>query len=604
MKCLKMPLGPRVRHRHSEIRGEGDPGARAWPWGAALAAVAVGAALALLGGGAAGGPERAAAGWFVDVSAQAGLDFVHHSGRTGAYYFPEISGAGAALVDYDDDGDLDVYLVQSGRLQPPGDAGGRSAEPRTGANSDRLYRNDLDRGGGLRFTDVTAASGIRTRGYGQGVATGDYDGDGWTDLYVTSFGPNQLLRNLGNGTFRDVTAEARADDPRWSTSASFLDFDRDGRLDLFVASYVDFAFPIHKPCLSVQGRLDYCGPRSFAPLPHRLMRNRGDGTFEDVSAHAGILSQRGNGLGVVAADLDGDGWIDLFVANDQMENFLWLNHRDGTFREVALDRGAALSFDGSPEAGMGVDAGDFDGDGDDDLFITHLRGQKNTLYVNDGRGNFEDRSLQAGLGSLSQPYTGFGTAWIDWDNDGWLDLLVVNGAVLAVEALRQAGDPFPYAEPMQLLHNEGNGRFRDVTREAGAAFARTLVGRGAAFGDVDNDGDIDVLVTQIDGPPRLLLNQVGARQHWLGVRLLTGRRDALGARAVLRREGSPPLWRRVHTDGSYLSASDPRIVFGLGPSPRSGVLEVHWPGGQRERFRNLGSDRYITLVEGRGERIP
>jgi hypothetical protein len=563
-------------------------------------------ALAALGLGAEARREAptaapASGDWFVDAAARAGLDFVHRSGRTGAYYFPEISGSGCGFLDHDADGDLDVYLVQAGRMQPPGDANGRSAEPRLGPDADRLYRNDLLPGGALRFTDVAAASGIATRGYGQGVAAGDYDGDGWVDLYVTSFGPNQLLRNQGDGTFRDVTAAARADDPRWSTSASFVDFDRDGRLDLFVANYVDYVFPIHKPCLSAQGRLDYCGPRSFAPLPHRLLRNRGDSGFEDVSARSGVLSARGNGLGVATADLDGDGWIDIFVANDQMENFLWLNRRDGTFREVALERGAALSFAGAPEAGMGVDAGDFDDDGDEDLFITHLTGQKNTLYVNDGNGSFEDRSLQAGLGPLSQSRTGFGSAWFDYDNDGRLDLLVVNGAVLAVESLRQAGDPFPFHETNQLFHNEGGGRFREVTREAGRVFASSGVHRGAAFGDVDNDGDSDVLITQIDGPPRLLLNQVGARRHWLGVRLLTGKRDALGAKAVLRRPGAPSLWRRARSDGSYLSANDPRILFGLGENPGGGSLEVHWPDGRRERFKAPETDRYVTFTQGRGE---
>ena len=541
---------------------------------------------------------------FLEVSGQVGLDFVQHSGRTGAYYFPEISGSGCGFVDYDGDGDLDVYLVQAGRLQPPGDAGGRSSLPRTGADSDRLYRNELAPGRPLRFTDVTAAAGIATRGYGQGVAVGDYDGDGRPDLYVTSFGPNQLLRNLGDGRFQDVTAASGSDDPRWSTSAVFLDFDRDGWLDLFVANYVDYSFSIHKPCLSNQGRLDYCGPRSFAPLPHRLLRNLGDGRFQDVSARAGILSAKGNGLGVVADDLDGDGWIDLYVANDQMENFLWLNHKDGSFREVALERGAALSFDGTPEASMGVDAGDYDDDGDDDLFMAHLAGQKNTLYANQGRGVFEDRSLQSGLGPPSLARTGFGAGWLDYDNDGRLDLLVVNGAVLAIESLRAAGDPFPYHEPNQLFQNSGDGSFADVSREAGAAFAASGTYRGAAFGDVDNDGDVDVLVSQIDGPVRLLLNQVGSRNHWLGVRLLTGKRDALGARAVLRRPGARTLWRRVRADGSYLSASDPRIVFGLGGAAARGVLEVDWPDGRRERFAGLPSDRYTTLSEGSGERMP
>ena len=263
----------------------------------------------------------------------------------------------------------------------------------------------------------------------------------------------------------------------------------------------------------------------------------------------------------------------------------------------------ARSADGSPEASMGVDAGDFDDDGDEDLFFTNLAGQKNTLCVNEGSGEFSDRSVQSGLSQSGQPTTGFGTAWLDFDNDGHLDVFIVNGAVFAIETLSQAGDPFPYHERSELFRSDGGGRFRDVSAEAGAAFQVSGVGRGAAFGDVDNDGDIDVLVAQIDGPVRLLLNQVGSRQHWIGVRLLSGRRDALGARAVLRREGGRSLWRRVRADGSYLSANDPRIVFGLGQNRGGGILEVQWPDGRRERFGSLAIDRYVTLTQGQGEPI-
>jgi hypothetical protein len=547
-------------------------------------------------------PRGSPTEWFKDAAPSVGLDFVHRSGRTGEFYFPEISGAGVALVDYDNDGDLDVYAVQSGRLKPPGDANGRSSAPRVGPEADRLYRNDLaGPGRGLRFSDVTARSGIATRGYGQGIAVGDYDNDGFMDLYVTSFGPNQLLRNQGDGTFRDVTERARADDPRWSTSASFADLDRDGWLDLYVANYVDYVFPIHKPCNSRAGKRDYCGPLSFKALPHRLLKNAANGSFQDVSARAGIGKSPGNGLGVVAADFDGDDWPDVYVANDQMENFLWLNQRNGTFREAGLETGVALSAAGAPQAGMGVDAGDFDNDGDLDLFLTHLTGQYSTLYVNEGRGQFSDRSLLAGVAGPSRIMTGWGTAWLDVDNDGWLDLMAVNGTVSAVEALVMAGDPFPYHQPKQLFVNNRDGTFRDMSKEGGAALSVSDNSRGAAFGDVDNDGDTDVLISQVDGPLRLLINQVGSRQHWLGVRLVTGKRDALGAVAVLKRQGEPTLTRRARADGSYHSANDPRIVFGLGRSQRPGVLEVRWPDGRRERFRKLALDRYVTLTQGQGE---
>jgi hypothetical protein len=512
-------------------------------------------------------------------------------------------GSGAALFDYDGDGDLDAYLVQAGRLGPAG-APGRGEEPRDGPDADRLFRNDLSSAGGLRFTDVTAGSGIATRGYGQGVAAGDYDGDGRPDLHVTSYGPNQLLRNQGDGTFRDVTARAGAGDRSWSTSSAFVDVDRDGWLDLYVARYVDYTLATERPCHTPGGRRDYCGPLSYHPLPHRLLRNRGDGTFEDVSEASRIRTEVGNGLGVVAADFDGDGWQDIYVANDLTGNFLWMNQRDGTFRNRALEAGAALSADGSAEASMGVDAGDFDEDGDLDLFFANLAGQKNTLYVNDGRAGFNDESLRSGLGRLSQPFTGFGAGFLDVDNDGRLDVLVVNGAILAIEEQIRAGEALPYRQPAQVFQNLGGGSFREASGEAGEALRAPAVARAAAFGDVDNDGDVDVLVTQIDGPARLLLNQVGARRHWLGVRLVTGGRDALGARAVLKRRDGPALWRHVRGDGSYLSANDPRILFGLGDSGTAGPLEVLWPSGRRERFRDLAVDRYSTVTEGRGEAVP
>ncbi|MCP3963184.1 MAG: VCBS repeat-containing protein, partial [bacterium] len=381
---------------------------------------------------------------FTDVAAETGLDFVHFNGMSGEYYFPEMTGQGAALLDYDNDGDLDVYLVQ-GAILGPGKTMKDALFPHkgTGTPSDRLYRNDL-RAGRLSFTDVTAASGLAkiATGYGMGVAAGDFDGDGHVDLYVTNYGSNQLLRNRGDGTFEDVTKKAGVDDPAWSTSTTFFDFDRDGRLDLFVTNYVVFDVARNPECFATSSRRDYCGPAAFDGVADRLWRNRGDGTFEDVSTRARVAAVKAAGLGVVAADLDGDGWQDLYVANDGEANHLWLNQRDGTFRDEALLAGVAVNRQGEAEASMGVAAADFDADGDEDLFMTHLMGETNTLYVNDG-GLFEDRTLETNLAAGGVPFTSFGTSWLDVDNDGWLDLLIVSGAVRILEPLARAGDLFP-----------------------------------------------------------------------------------------------------------------------------------------------------------------
>ena len=311
---------------------------------------------------------------------------------------------------------------------------------------DRLYRNDLklnsDGTRTLQFTDVTEKSGLEGRGYGMGVAAGDFNNDGWVDLYVTNFGSNQMLRNTGRGTFVDVTSELRTDDPRWSVSATFLDYDRDGWLDLYVGNYVDFTLEDHKECFNSSSAPDYCGPLSYDPVSDSLFHNRGDGTFEDVSASSKIVSSYGGALGVISADFNGDGWTDIYVANDKMPNLLWINQREGSFKNDAPLAGCAVNQDGTVESSMGVDAADFDGDGDEDLFMTHLLDETNTIYVNSGKGWFEDRTITTGLGPPSQPYTGFGTAWFDYDNDGWLDLLAVNGEVRTIEALARAGDAF------------------------------------------------------------------------------------------------------------------------------------------------------------------
>ncbi len=537
---------------------------------------------------------------FEEVSGPTGLTFRHVNGAAGNDTLAEIAGSGAALFDYDGDGDLDVYLVQGGAL--PGDPARRPAP--TG----RLFRNDLVvRADGSRvvtFTDVTEKAGLAFSGYGMGAATGDFDDDGWVDLYVTCLGSNHLFRNRGDGTFEDVTRKARADDPRWSTSASFVDFDRDGRLDLYIANYVDFETDPRRVCLSPSSARDYCGPQAYRPVPHRLLRNRGDGTFEDVSERAGIAAERGSGLGVVAADVDGDGWPDLVVANDGNPNFLFMNQHDGTFRNDALAAGIAVNAVGRAMAGMGVDAGDFLGDGREHVFITNIMQDPAALFVNEGNGLFSDRTIASGLVPGTLGRTGFGTGWFDWDNDGWLDLVVTNGAVLKLPEQVRAGSRLPLRQRNVLFRNTGRGTFEDVTARAGAAFSVPEVGRGIAFGDVDNDGATDLLVTNNDGPARLYLNRAGARNRWFGVRLLTrSGRDAIGARLEVLRPALPPLWRRAHTDGSYLCASDPRILVGLGGDGTASGLTVHWPDGTREAWPAPPLRRYATLRQGTSPRF-
>ena len=533
--------------------------------------------------------------WFVDRAKEAGIDFVHVNGMSGRLYMPEILAPGVALFDYDNDGDLDVFLVQGGSL--PG-SGTRDPGPGTGG---RLFRNDLSLGSDgartLRFTDVTDASGIVTNGYGMGVAAGDFNNDGRVDLYLTKFdAANQLLRNNGNGTFTDVSKASGTDQSSWSVSASFVDVNRDGWLDLYVGNYIRYSLENNTPCFGTSGAIDYCMPQAYQPLQDRLYINRRDGTFADVSAKSGVTREYGPALGVSTADFNGDGWMDIYVANDGRENQLWLNKHDGTFENTALLAGVALPVSGKAEASMGVDAGDFDDDGDEDVFVTELTSEGSNLYVNDGTGVFDDRSTPSGLSTPSVPFTGFGTAWFDFDNDGRLDLLSVNGTVQIIETLRQAKDPLPLHQRKLLFHNLGGGRFEEVGDRAGEVFKLSEVGRGAAFGDVDNDGDVDVLIGNNNGPTRLLINQAANGHHWIGLRLVgAGGRDMVGARVEIVRKGASSRWRRARADGSYASANDPRVVVGLGDSSDRPDVRVIWPDGKVDTWMQVAVDTYTTL---------
>ncbi len=544
----------------------------------------------------------ARAEWFTDLAQQTGLDFVHVNGMSGERYFPEVMPPGVGLLDFDNDGDLDVYFVQGQIL------GGKTADQTLvsppGPLQGRLFRNDLrlnaDGTRTLRFVDVTAQSGIRATAYGMGVAAGDIDNDGWVDLYLTNFGSNQMYRNNHDGTFTDVSHTSGTDAVGFAVSASFVDYDRDGWLDLYVGEYVDYRVASDRKCTDLTRTPTYCPPQVYAPLPDHLYRNNGDGTFVDVTGRALIGRQFGRALGVVAADFNNDGWSDIYVANDGSENLLWINQRNGTFRNDALLAGVALTGEGHAEASMGVDAGDFDNDGDEDLFMTELNGEGSNLYVNNGAGAFDDRSAASGLGAASLQVTGFGTAWTDFDNDSWLDVMSVNGRVQAAEGAAAA--LFPMNQRKLLFRNLRDGRFEEIAARAGAVFQASDVGRGAAFGDIDNDGDEDVVVANDAGRAQLLINTVenaGPAHHWLGIRLVgAGGRDMLGARVQVTRKSGPSLWRRARSDGSYASANDPRVFVGLGDSLETPRVRVQWPDGHAETWTAVPIDRWQTLVEG------
>jgi hypothetical protein len=565
----------------------------------------VGAVLVVGVAGRPTGRQRGAMPWFEDVTTAVGLDFTHRNGARGEFRIQEIIGAGVGVIDYDNDGDLDVVTVQGGRAE--GRALGPAPEPMA-----RLFRNDLrlesDGTRTLRLVDVTARAGIGAHGDGMGVAVGDYDGDGFKDLYLTALGPDALYRNRGDGTFEDVTARAGVDDPRWGTSAAFADLDGDGDLDLFVAHYLDVTASPARPCFEPAGARDYCPPTSYRAVHDRLFRNRGDGSFEDVSEAAGILRAFGNGLGVAVGDYDLDGRPDVFVANDATPNQLWRNEGGGRLVDIGPVSGAAFNALGRPEGSMGIASGDPDADGDEDLVITNIAGETFVMYVNDGRGGFEDRRADVGLAPSTAAMTGFGVAWMDADNDGTADLLAVNGAVTLVPELR--GQPVPYRQRNQLFRgvlNRGSPprsdaratRFRleEVRGDAaGSAFERLDVSRGLAVGDLDNDGFTDAVITSNGGPARVLRNTAATGHAWVGLELRQRGPNpfAIGATVVVDTGPAAGRLFRVRTDGSYLSASDPRVLVGLGDHRAPVTARITWPDGTRQSL-TLTPGRYVRV---------
>jgi hypothetical protein len=534
------------------------------------------------------GPE-----WFADVTAKVGLDFVHDPGPTGRYFMPQIMGSGCAFLDFDNDGRLDILLIQNG---------GPDSSSRN-----RLYRQLPDG----TFKDVSAGSGLDVAGWGMGVAVGDFDNDGWVDVYVSEYGGGRLFRNRGDGTFEDVTRAAGVANPKWGTSCCFVDYDRDGWLDLVVVNYVDYD-PSRK-CGSAHGDVDYCHPDQFGGAATRLFHNRGKGPdgrwlgFEDVTAASGLARRPGPGLGVACADFTGDGWPDLFVANDAKPNHLWVNNRDGTFSEEGIARGAALNTLGNAQSNMGVALGDADGKGRLDLFVTHLTEESHTLWKQAAPGLFEDRTAAAGLTATRYRGTGFGTIFADFDHDGWIDLAVANGRVSRSFTPTDAGLGAywnPYAERNQLFANTGGGKFRDISRANPAFCGTPHVHRGLAWGDVDGDGAIDLLVTTVGGPARLFRNVAPKQGHWLMVRAVDPRlkRDAYGA--VVTVKAGERRWLGVINPGqSYLSSSDPCAHFGLGPAERVDEVRVDWPDGLTEVFPAAGVDRVLRLQRGEGREV-
>ena len=530
-------------------------------------------------------PSVPAAITFQNITQAAGLTFTHTNGASPEKYLVETMGSGALFVDVDDDGWIDLLLID----------GGSYADAAVAAKArHRLFRN-LGNGS---FRDVTAASGLTARAYGMGACAGDVDNDGRIDVYVTAAGGNTLYRNTGGGMFTDITRAAGVGLAGWSTSCAFLDVDRDGDLDLFVANYLDAPKTINPFCGDPQRRIRvYCHPLNYRGLPSVLYRNDGKGQFTDVSAESGIAKYIGNGLGVAVGDYDDDGLPDVFVANDAVPNFLFHNEGTGRFSEVGLAAGVSVARDGKPRAGMGTEFADYNGDGRLDLVVTNHEFETHSLFRNDGRGLFTDATVESGIGPPTLPYVGFGVAFFDADNDANLDLAIVNGHVIDNTAMFRSGST--HAQRKLLLRNINGRRFADIGRQAGSGFARDGVGRSLIAGDIDNDGDVDLLVTNNGGAPELLRND-SARLNAIEVRVLVRPgRDAIGARITLTAGGRSWV-REVKSGSSYLGQNDLRAHFGLGQTTRVDRLEIRWPDGRLERVENPPVNQVVTVEEGKG----
>ncbi len=532
-------------------------------------------------------PGSAGGLWFTDVAVPAGLTARNVSGSPAKGYLIEAKGGGAAFLDAEGDGDLDIYLLSGSTFGRP--------DPQA---HNRLYRND----GPRPFVDVTARSGLGDTSWSMGAAVADFDNDGDADVYVTNYGANRLFENDGTGRFSDVTAAAGVGDTLWGTGAAWGDYDRDGDLDLYAANFVRFRKDLRPRAMEYcqwKGVEVFYGPEAYPGAPDVLYRNEGGGAFRDVSRESGVtVATPYKGFQPVFADLDDDGWPDIYVADDTTPNLFYRNQGDGTFRDVSLRSGASHNVNGDVQAGMGVGLGDYDGDGDLDLFVTHFSDDYNTLYRNEGGGYFADLSFRAGVGGASMPWVGWGTAFADLDNDADLDLFVANGHVYPVVDDHDLGTS--YAQPNLVFANQGQGLFEDASSRAGPGLRVRKVSRGAAFGDYDDDGDVDILVLNADDAPTLLRND-GAGGHWLGVRLRgrTSNRDGIGARIRVTAGGRTQM-REVRAGASFLSSNDLRAHFGLGATTSVDRLAVSWPSGSVQVLEDLPVDRYLLIDEESG----
>jgi hypothetical protein len=538
---------------------------------------------------------------FTDIAARAGINFQHRNGATGEHFFIETFGGGCAFIDFDHDGWLDVFLLQSGEL-PKGSGlraeGSEHHQPSTlnPQPLNALFRNKRDG----TFADVTRGSGLESTGYGMGVAVGDFDNDGFDDIFITGYPRCRLFHNeRGTGKFTEATARAGvAGDGRWSTSAAFVDYDRDGWLDLYVCHYAKWSFQTNKGCLNPRGKKSYCAPDLYDGDADSLYHNNGDGTFTDVTTKAGLSNIRRRGLGVAAFDYNDDGWVDLYVANDRQPNMLLRNNGNSTFNEVGTEAGASYSDIGTPLAGMGIGVGDYNNDGREDVFVTNFSGESNSLYRNDGEGIFTEVSASTGLATPSFPFLAFGCEFLDFDNDGWKDLIIGNGHTN--DDVEQFVKNVTYKERKQLFRNAGDGTFNEVLQGSGD-LNEARITRGLSVGDFDNDGDLDVLANHQNDAAQLLENNNSSGNHWIAFKLIGANGNRNGAHAkIIVRYGAKKQFSEVRSGSSYCAHSDRRVYFGLGRAESVDAVEVRWLDGQTERLTNVKANRIWVVTESKG----